>query len=446
MTARQRDSATARQRDSATAHISRNSAHQTLPNLAKGRKGFAKCLPALLAAALLLYACTPPGDSGSSGDTTKPKWVRVAAGDFHTLAINSRGHLYAWGNNAFGQLGNGKNGTGLVSRILDKNKDKNTPVLIDSTSQWKDIAAGKYHSLAIKSDGTLWAWGRGDFGQLGLGDSKSGTHNTPQQVGTSSNWKALAGGDFYSLALNNAGTLHAWGDNTVGQLGDSSKAQSRAPKAITGAWKAVAAGSNHTLAIDSAGALHAWGWNVYGELGNGDDANGSVTDRTKDKNAPVPIGSGTWKAVAAGENHSLALKSDGTLYAWGSNTNGQIGADPVSVVSSNTPRQVNNDTDWMAISNATTAGRSSLALKKSGALYAWGSNASGQLGDGTTTGKTAVSKTGTDADWTLVTARNERVLALKKDGTLYAWGDNTHGQLGDGTTAQRNSPKLIPHP
>ena len=231
-----------------TAHISRNSAHQTLPNLAKGRKGFAKCLPALLAAALLLYACTPPGDSGSSGDTTKPKWVRVATGDFHTLAINNKGQLYAWGNNAYGQLGNGKNGTGLVSRILDKSEDQKSPVLI-SSGTWKAIVAGKYHSLALKSDGTLWAWGRNGYGQLGLGAGNTDNKNTPQQVGTSSNWKAIAGGAFHSLALNNAGTLYVWGSNTLGQLGDSSNTRSNTPKAITGTWKAVAAGDSHTLAI-----------------------------------------------------------------------------------------------------------------------------------------------------------------------------------------------------
>ena len=396
----------------------------------------------MLAAAFLLYACTPPGDSGST--PPKTKWTRVAAGSFHTLAINEKEHLYAWGNNAYGQLGNKKNGGGrLTGGILDKSEDKNTPVLIDSTSQWKDIAAGKYHSLALKSDGTLWAWGRGDFGQLGLGAGKTGTQNTPQQVGTSSNWKALAGGDFYSLALNNAGTLYAWGNNTSGQLGDGSRARSNAPKAITGTWKAVAAGGTHTLAINSAGALHAWGWNVYGQLGNSDDANGSVTDRTKDKSAPVPIGSGTWKAVAAGENHSLALRSDGTLYAWGRNNNGQIAFDPASGALQNTPRQVGTSTGWETIAGGSSH---SLALKSDGKLYAWGSNSFGQLGDGTTNTKTAVSQTGTDADWALVTARSSHVLALKKDGTLYAWGGNIRGQLGDGTTAQRNSPKLIAHP
>ena len=428
--------------DSATAHISHNSAHQTLPNLAKGRKGFAKCLPALLAAALLLYACTPPGDSVSTAP--KPKWVRVVAGGNHTLAINDKGQLYAWGNNAYGQLGNKKNGRGIVSGREDTSEDQNTPQLIDSTSQWKDIAGGRSHSLALKSDGTLWAWGRNNSRQLGLGAGKTGDQNTPQQVGTSSDWKAIAGGENHSLALNNAGTLHAWGDNTAGQLGDNSKVQSDVPKAITGTWKAVAAGDSHTLAINSAGKLYAWGLNAYGQLGNGDDANGRVTDRTKDKTAPVLIGSDTWKAVAGGGNHSLALKSDGTLWAWGDNTNGQIGVAPSTVALGNTPRQVwGTSTSWETIVGGTSH---SLALKNDGTLYAWGSNRFGQIGDGTTGRTKGITKIGTDADWAFVNTRYAHVLALKKDGTLYAWGFNVNGQLGDGTTAQRNSPTPIPHP
>ena len=351
--------------------------------------------------------------------------------------------MYAWGNNAFGQLGNGKNGRGIVRGIEDKSEDQKTPQLIDSKSEWKDIATGQYHSLALKSDGTLWAWGSNNAGQLGLGAGKTGSQNTPQQVGTSRDWKALAGGDFHSLALNNAGTLYTWGSNTAGQLGDSSKTQSSAPKAITGTWKAVAAGSNHTLAINSADALHAWGLNAYGQLGNGDDAGGDVSDRTKDKTAPVLIGSDTWKAVAGGGSHSLALKSDGTLYTWGSNASGQLAFNPVTITLQSTPRQVGTSTGWETVAGGSAH---SLALKSDGTLWAWGSNTLGQLGDGTTNNKTAASQTGTDADWAFVTARVGHVLALKKDGTFYAWGSNGNGQLGDGSTTNKSSPTPIAHP
>ena len=180
---------------------------------------------------------------------------------------------------------------------------------------------------------------------------------------------------------------------------------------------------------------------MYGQLGNGDDAGGDIANRTKDKNAPVPIGSGTWKAVAGGKIHSLALKSDGTLWAWGDNTNGQIGVAPSTVALGNTPRQVGTSNDWKAIAGGSAH---SLALNNAGTLYAWGSNALGQLGDNSNTKSNAPKAiTGT---WKAITARRGHTLAINSAGVLHAWGWNAHGQLGDGTTAQRNSPKLIPHP
>ena len=361
-------------------------------------------------------------------------WTQIASGSLHTLAINDVGELYAWGNNSVGQLGNGENGTGFSAGFPDLSKDKNTPQRIGSGTDWKIIAAGTYHSLALKNDGTLYTWGVNDTGQLG--DTSTTNRNRPAQVGTDT-WKAVAAGESYSLALRSDGTLYAWGTNGNGELGDGTTTQRTTPTQIgTDVWKAVAVGDNHSLAIKNDGSLHAWGNNRYGQLGDG-----TTTRRT----TPTQIGTDTdWTVAAAGRYHSLALKSDGTLHAWGRNNRSQLGDG--TTTRRTTPIRIGSDTNWKALAGGE---QYSLAIKSDGRLYAWGSNADRQLGINSPTGKTRPSQAA-GTGWDDVAGKrfgaNNYSLALKSDGTLYAWGDNTSGQLGDGTTARRLVPTIVPHP
>ena len=179
------------------------------------------------------------------------------------------------------------------------------------------VDGGGSHSIGLKSDGTLWAWGDNTFGLLGNGTNTD--TNTPVQIGTDTNWMAISGGFGHTIALKSDGTLWAWGRNDEGQLGDGSSTDRNTPVQIGTAtnWTAISAGSQHTIALKSDGSLWAWGYNDDGQLGDG-----SSTDR----NTPVQIGADTnWTAISAGGYHTIALKSDGTLWAWGYNNEGQLG-------------------------------------------------------------------------------------------------------------------------
>lgn len=239
-------------------------------------------------------------------------WVQVEAGATHVLALKRDGSLWSWGGNSAGQLGTGS----TVS--------SNAPVRVGSESAWVEVRAGGFYSLARRADGTLWAWGGNTNGQLGLGNTTS--QRTPMRVGTSADWAGLSAGVFHALALKTNGTLWAWGRNSFGQLGTGGRVNSTRPVAVGTStdWQMVEAGLGHSFAIKTNGALFAWGANWYGQLGNG--TNGSKSDtNSANKLAPVAIATNlTWLAIDA-SSHSLGLTTDGRVWAWGWNANGQVG-------------------------------------------------------------------------------------------------------------------------
>lgn len=201
-----------------------------------------------------------------------------------------------------------------------------TPTRVGSASDWLTVSAGWQHTLAIKTDGTLWAWGNHLDGKLGIGSATS-LKNAPVQVGTLNGWKSVAAGQAHSLATREDGSLWAWGTNLLGQLGTGDNVSSNIPVRVgTGnQWKAVRAGMNHSLGQLSDNSLRSWGLNDLGQLGAGDTTN---------RNAPVPLASGgSWQTFHAGANHSAGVRTDGTLAVWGSNTWGQLGPAPGVVTS-----------------------------------------------------------------------------------------------------------------
>lgn len=288
------------------------------------------------------------------------------------------------------------------------------------------VAGEPTNGLALKNDGTVWAWGGNVPARKFL---KAGIINNTAAVSAS---KTLLNG--HGLGLKSDGTVWVWGRNESGQLGDGSTVSSIIPQqveSLTGVYTAVSAGSNYSLALKGDdGSVWAWGANNYGQLGDS-----SWTQR----NSPVQVYGLTGViAIAAGGSHSLALKSDGTVWAWGLNSNGQLGNG--TLTNKQKPVIIPGLTAIAAISAGTTH---SLALKTDQTVVAWGNNSNGQLGDGTTDQRLTPTAVAGLIEVTSIAAGASHSLALKADQTVVAWGNNDSGQLGDGTTVQKNSPAAV---
>ena len=345
---------------------------------------------------------------------------KIAAGSQYTVILKGDGTLWAWGYNQDGELGDGT----VVNR--------HSPVQIGTDTNWRQIAVsgGGDHTVALKNDGTLWAWGYNNEGQLG--DGTFVDRRSPVQIGTDTDWTQISAGAYHTVALKNDGTLWAWGYNNEGQLGDGTFVDRRSPVQIgtDTDWTQISTDGHHTVAMKSNATLWAWGRNDYGQLGDGTFV---------DRRSPVQIGTDTdWTQISAGGFHTMALKNDGTLWAWGKNDEGELGDG--TMVDRRSPVQIGNNSDWAQIS---AGGFYTTAVKNDGTLWAWGYNNEGELGDGTFVDRHSPGQIGTDTDWTQISAGGYHTLAMKSDGMLWAWGYNQYGQVGDGTVVDRRFPVQI---
>ncbi len=397
----------------------------------KGRRRMWLATVVVVPIALLLTACPNP--------SAPAKVTMLASGAHHALALKSDGTVWSWGYNVSGALGDGST------------TDRTLPVEVvgpggsGAFSGATSIAAGTNFSLALKSDGSVWAWGNNDGGELG--DGTSTQRHTPTEVvgpggtGTLTGVTAVAAGYHHALALKSDGTVWAWGENGFGQLGDGTTTERMTPVQVVQLQGviAIAAGSDHSLALTSDGSVWAWGANASGQLGDG---------ATADRSAPVRVsGLSGVTAIAAGAAHSLALRSDGTVWAWGSNGFGQLGDG--TTTDRHAPVRVAGLKDSIGIIAA--GGDHSFAIDRSvqtNELWAWGLNNEGQLGDGSTTDRhTPVARQflgagDVEAAKIAVAAGGEFSLALENDGTVWSWGYNGDGELGDDSTANRDAPGM----
>ena len=345
----------------------------------------------------------------------------ISVGGYHSLTLKSDGTVWSWGRNNFGQLGNGKK------------RKTNIPIQVNNLEDVIAIASGTWHSMALKSDGSVWTWGLNNHGQLGDGTFKN--RKTPVQVTGLTDVIAIAGGYLHSLALKSDGTVWAWGCNWSGQLGNETiVGASEIPIQVNSlsGISAIACGSDHGLAIRSSDdTIWAWGNNYYGQLGNGSGANST---------APVLVNglSGVSKVVG-GYIHSIALVSDGTVWTWGNNRYGQLG-EGSTTEERRTPVQV---MDIDNITNIATKGWHNLALSSDGRVFAWGNNSNGQLGDGTRSERNIPVNVEGLEDIIDIGSGWQHSLALKSDGTVWTWGDNRFGQLGDWTNKDRKIPVQV---
>ena len=334
--------------------------------------------------------------------------VAVAGAHSNSLALKRDGTVWAWGDNEHGQLGDGTTA------------DRSTPVQVSVLTGVVAVAGGGSHSLAVKADGTAWAWGGNGSGQLG--DGTTTDRSTPTPVRELLAVAAVAGGSAHSLALRSDGTVWAWGSNWYGQLGDGGSGDQTTAvqvRGITGV-SAISAGPGHNLALKGDGTVWAWGYNLDGQLG-------PIAIARQATPARVTALSGVVR-VAKGGSHSLALMVDGTIWAWGHNSAGQLGNGITTETILSIPAKVNALSGVVAVA---AGSRHSLGLKPDGTVWTW------------QYGSTAPEQVSGLSGIVALAAGSWHSLAVKADGTAWAWGENEYGQLGDGTASNRETPVQV---
>ncbi len=343
----------------------------------------------------------------------------IDAGDRHSIALNADGTVWTWGNNNHGQLGDGT----IITR--------STPVKVKNLSDVIDVSAGESFSVALKNDGSVWAWGWNSFGMIG-NDTTDDTLLPAQVLGESgvgylTNVVSIACGNHFVLAVKDDGSTWSWGCNGSGKLGDNSFTNRYTPVRVVGSGGVgylsniidVAAGDSHSLALDADGNVWAWGSNLYGQLGDG--SYGGVE--------PTPvqgINLSHVKAIAAGNLHSVALKTNGSVWTWGDGTDGQLGDNGWSY--RYRPYHI---TSLSPVESIAAGGDTTVVLKANGTAWGFGKNSSGQLGNGNTTDQHTPIQLSNAGYIRAIAVGGSHVFIVKKEGEVWACGRNLEGQLGD---------------
>jgi alpha-tubulin suppressor-like RCC1 family protein len=360
------------------------------------------------------------------------------------------GELFSCGDNNYGGLG------------TNNTQDRSTPVQeYTSSTNWIHCSAQGYNgSYAIKSDGTLWAWGENVEGNIG--DNSQNVHrSTPRQISIASlggltGWKLVQGaGSYGAIAIRNDGSLWRWGwvftgDNTGTTRRSTPRQVSIAEPGGLFGWKEISTNVSFSSAIRTDGTLWVWGDNAYGKIGD-NTSDGGVLG-TNGRSTPRQISAGAtritgWKKVSCGLHHMAALREDGTLWAWGRNHVGQLGNNQVGVNSFTPVQEFSASNNWKEVD----CGRyNTFAIKEDGSLWCWGYNGFGQLGVNDTTDRpTPTTVWNNTKDWQTISSGDYATVAIKTNGELWTWGSNNNpansgnagnGVLGTNDRVQRNTP------
>ncbi len=347
--------------------------------------------------------------------------AEVTAGGNFALALRRGGIVVGWGSSSLGALGNGEFAADAIASPIENLRGVTAVT-----------AGGAGHGLALRNDGTVWAWGNNNFGQLGIAQN-IGASPLPREVSGLSQSQSIGAGNQHSLAVMTGGSAWTWGQNNVGQLGDGTQTQRNSPVQVSmlSGITAVAGGNTHSLALKDDGTVWAWGGNGNGQLGDGTQMQRLTPVRVVELSGV--------KAIACGATHSVALRNDGTVWTWGANNLGQLGY--TTEADRLTPAQVPGLTGVVSIASSSGAFHT-LALKDDGSVWAWGRNARGQLGNGEASllvSSTLSQVTGI-AGVASIAAGNAHSIAVTRDGTVWTWGFNAQYQLGNFSLADIYSP------
>ena len=375
--------------------------------------------------------CWGDNDYGQVGDGTTTdrntptiidpgtSYLSVTPGLYHTCGITTSGTLKCWGWNYYGQVGDG-------TKI-----NRNTPTNIDPGTSYQSVTLGSFHTCGITTSGTLKCWGYNYYGQVG--DGTTTNRPTPTNIDPGTSYQSVTPGSYHTCGITTSGTLKCWGGNNYGQVGDGTKINRNTPTNIDPgtSYQSVTLGSFHTCGITTSGTLKCWGYNYYGQVGDG---------TTTNRPTPTNIDPGTsYQSVTPGSYHTCGITTSGTLKCWGGNNYGQVGDG--TKINRNTPTNIDPGTSYQSV---TLGSFHTCGITTSGTLKCWGYNYYGQVGDGTTTNRPTPTNIDPGTSYlSVVTPGSSHTCGITTSGTLKCWGVNESGQVGDGTTTNRPTPTAV---
>ncbi len=366
--------------------------------MTRGTRSFFPAIAAFLMVVAGLCATTTPASAVAYAGYSD--WRTISANGTQTCAIRTTGYLYCWNTD----------GTGSAGIPLSGYRD------------WKSVSVGASHRCAIRSTGLLYCWGSDTYGQVGNGSL--GSPSSPVRIGGATDWKTVSAGEKHTCGIRGSGLLACWGSDENGQLGNGEPASGYASVPIrvgtAVGWKAVTTGGAHACAIWGNNTLYCWGSDAAGQVGNGGSA--ASTPVT----SPTRISAASWLAVNAGGNHSCAIRSDGLLGCWGSDSNGQLGNGDLG--DRTAPVRTTNVTDWKRLSTGTNH---TCAYRGTGTLYCWGKNDARQSVETSSSESFQTPQRYVGIyDWRTIAAGDRHTCAIRATGRIYCWGDQKAPSTG----------------